>query len=103
MAVAVIIQKRAACAPANLLIVNPGFASDICEGPVAVVVKQNVVAPEAAEKIVPSIVVIVPYANAGLPSRPRQAGFFCDVGECSVAIVLKKLRSWRLASRPLLT
>ena len=62
--------------------------SHIGKRAVAVVVEQNVVAPEAAEQIVPAVVVVVAHADAGLPTGARQARFFGDVGKRAVAIVL---------------
>ena len=100
MAVAVVVEPGAARSPAILFVVNPGLAGDVGESPIAVVVKQNVVSPEAAEEIVPAVVVVVADADAGLPAGARQAGFFRDVGECAVAIVLVEMRSGCLAGRP---
>ena len=101
MAVAIVIEPGAARAPADLLVVDAGFARDIGERAVAVVVKQNVVSPEAAEQIVPAIVVVVADADAGLPAGARQSGFFGDVGERAVAIVFVKMRSGSLAGGPI--
>jgi hypothetical protein len=75
---------------------------NVGEGAVAIVVKKNVVSPEAAEQIVPAIVVVVADADAGLPAGAREAGFLGDVGEGSVAIVLVEMRSGRLSRRPVL-
>ena len=73
MAVAVVIEPGAARAPANLFVVKAGFASDIGERAVAIVAKEDVVSPEAAEEIVPAVVVVVADANASLPPGPREA------------------------------
>src|SRR5262249_57749293 len=83
-----------------LVLVDSGFFRHIGKGSVAVVVKQNVVAPEAAEKIVPAVVVVIADAYAGLPSGARQPGFFGYVGKRSVAIVFVEMRGWRLSRRP---
>ena len=101
VAVAVVVEKRAAGSPADLFVVDTSLARHVGEGSVAVVVKENVVSPEAAEQIVPAIVVVVADANAGLPAGAAEAGFFRDVGECSVAIVFVEVRSGRFAGGPL--
>ena len=72
MAVAIVVEEGAAGAPAHAFVVNAGLASDVGECAVAVVVKQNVVSPEAAEQIVPAVVVVVADANAGLPAGARR-------------------------------
>ena len=100
MAVAIVVEQGAAGSPAELFVVDAGFAGDVGESAVAVVVKQDVVSPEAAEQIVPAVVVVVADADAGLPAGARQAGFFGDVGEGAVAIVFVEMRSRRLAGRP---
>ena len=102
MAVAIVVEKSAAGAPAHLFVVDSGFARHVGKCAVAVVVEQNVVSPEAAEEIVPAVVVVVADADAGLPAGARQAGFFGDVGECSVAIIFVELRGRRLSRRPFL-
>src|SRR6516164_7532915 len=56
--------------------------------------------PKTAEQIIPTVVVVVANANPGLPTRPCQAGFLRHIGEGPVAIVLKKLGSWRFPLRP---
>ena len=100
MAVAVVVEKGAAGAPAELLVVKAGLASDVGKGSVSVVVEQDVVSPEAAEQVVPAVVVVVADADAGLPAGASQAGFFGDIGERSVAIVLVQMRGRSLARRP---
>ena len=100
VAVAIVIEERAARAPTMLFVIDAGFARDVGKCAVAVVVKQNVVAPEAAEEIVPAVVVVIADADAGLPAGARQSGSFGDVGERAVAIVLVQMRSGRLSGRP---
>src|SRR5689334_5660596 len=73
---------------------------DIREGPISIVVKQDVVSPEAAKQIIPAIVVVIADANAGLPARAGEAGFCSDIGEGSVAIVFEEMRSRRSSGRP---
>ena len=77
-----------------------GLVSDIGESAVAVVVKKNVVSPEATEQVVPSIVVVVSNADAGLPAGAGKSGFVGYVGEGSVAVVLVQMRPGGLPGRP---
>ena len=100
MAVAVVVEPGAAGAPANLFVVNASLAGDVGKRSVAVVVKQDVVSPEAAEEIVPAVVVVIADADAGLPARARESGFFRDVGESSVAIVFVQMGSGSFPRRP---
>src|SRR5256885_946901 len=99
-AVAVVVEPRTSGSPADLFVVDAGFARDISEGAVAIVVKKDVVSPEAAEEIVPAIVVVIADADARLPAGAGEAGLFRDVGEGSVAIVLVKMRGGSFAAWP---
>ena len=72
-AVSVVVKKRAAGAPANVLLIEPGFLRDICKCAVPIVMEEDVVSPETAEQIVPTIIVVVADADAGLPTRPSQS------------------------------
>ena len=100
MSVAVVVEQGAARTPANMLLIDAGLLSDVGERSVAVIVEQNVVSPEAAEQVVPAIVVVVADADAGLPAGARQAGFFGNVGESAVAVVLVKMRCRCFPGRP---
>ena len=62
--------------------------------------KQNVVSPEAAEEVVPAVIVVIADANSGLPTRAAKTGSFRDVGERAVAIVLVETRSRSFARGP---
>ena len=73
MAVAVVVEKGAASAPADFFVIDAGFLRGVAERAVAIVVKQNVVSPEAAEEIVEAVVIVIADANAGLPSSAREA------------------------------
>src|SRR6202030_14530 len=96
----IVIEPRAASPPANLVVVDAGFAGDIRKRAVAVVVKENVVSPEATEEIVPAVVVVVAHADAGLPARAAQSRFLRHIGKGPVAVVLVKVRGWSLPRRP---
>ena len=100
MAVAVVVKKRAPGAPANLLIVNSGLVGNVGERAVAVVVEQDVVPPEAAEQIIPAVVVVVAHADSSLPAGARQSGFLRDISEGSVAIIFVEMGCRCLALRP---
>ncbi len=100
VAVAIVVEPCTACSPMNFFAMETGLLGDIGEGAVAIIVKQNVVAPGAAEEIVPAVVVIIADANAGLPASTREPGFFGDVGERSVAIIFVEMRGWRFSSGP---
>ncbi len=56
--------------------------------------------PETAEEIVPSVVVVVADADAGLPAGASEAGFLGDVCERSVAIIFVQMRDRSFARRP---
>ena len=68
MAVAIVVQKRAARAPSTLCLRHSGLVRNIRKGPIAIIVKQNVMSPEGAEQVVPAVVVVIAYAHAGLPT-----------------------------------
>src|SRR5256885_12438191 len=91
MAIAVVVEKSAAGAPADFVVVKTGFFRDVGERAVAVVAEENVVAPESAEQIVPAVVVVVADADAGLPAGATDAGFFGDIGECALAIIFVEM------------
>ena len=98
--IAVVVEPRAPGTPAYLLIVDSSFAGYIGECAVAVVVKQDIVAPEAAEQIVPAIVVVVAHADACLPSCSGESRLFRNIGKCSIAIILVQVRRRCLCRRP---
>src|SRR4029077_16472479 len=68
MSIAVVVEECATRAPANLFVVEAGFASHIADGAVSIVVEQDVVAPETAEEVIPAIVVVIADANTRLPA-----------------------------------
>ncbi len=100
--VAVVIEKSAAGAPANFIVVKACLFRDVGEGAVAVVAKQDVVTPEGAEEIIPAVIVVVTDANACLPPSAPDAGFFRNVGECAITIVLVKMCGGSLPLGPFL-
>src|SRR5215831_12389726 len=100
MAIAFVVEESAARAPSHLFVVKASFPRYVCEGSITIIVEQNVVAPKTAEEIVPSVVVIVSDANSCLPARACDSGFFCDVCERSVTIVLVEVCRGCLPRRP---
>ena len=64
------------------------FLRDIGESAVAIVVKQNVLAPVGDEDIVEAVVIVVGDGDAVGPPAARETGFFGHIGEGAVAIVL---------------
>ena len=101
VAVPVIIEKSTAGAPADLCLVKPGLVRDIGKRAVSVVVEKNVVSPEAAKQVIPSIVVVIAHADAGLPTCAPQSRLLRDIGKRAVAIVLVKVRGRRFSRRPM--
>ncbi len=91
VAVAVIIQKTASCAPRITVPGNAGLFRHVGECAVAIVVIQDVVSPVSDEQIVVAIVVVVADAASLSPARTSQACFLCDVGERAVTIVVKQV------------
>ncbi len=87
MAIAIVIQKCAAGPPAIFFIVHAGFLGYVGKSAIAVVAKQNVVAPETAEEIVPAVIVVIADAYPGLPACTRESRFVGDVGKGSIAII----------------
>ena len=76
MPIPVIIEKSTTGAPAAFLLVEAGLAGNVGEGAISVVMEENVMSPEAAKEVIPSIVVVVAHADAGLPSESSESRFF---------------------------
>ena len=66
-AVAIVVHKGAASAPAGSLSCDAGLLADIGEGAVSVVVVQNILAVVGDEQIVEAIVIVVADADALTP------------------------------------
>ncbi len=101
VAVPVVVEKSTACAPANLRLVKAGFMRDIGKRAISVVAEKNVVSPETAKQVIPSIIVVIAYADTGLPTGTRQSRFFGDVGKRAIAVVLVQMRGRRFSWRPM--
>src|ERR1019366_2970531 len=100
MTIPVVIEKRTTCAPPTVFLMEADLARHIGEGSVSVVMEENIVTPERAEQVIPSIVVIVAYAYARLPPRPSEARLFRDVCEGTVTVVLEKMRGGLFPGSP---
>ena len=92
MAIPVVVDECAACAPATLLPSDSGLLAHVGKSSIAVVVIENVLAVVSYEQIFEAIVVIISNANALPPAAMAQSSFCGHVGECAVAIVLEQMR-----------
>ena len=97
-AIAIVIDEGAACVPAGAFACDAGLQADIGEGSVSVVVIEDVLTVISDKEIVPSIVVIVPDANALSPAGVGEPGLGRHIGESAVAIVAEKMRRGFAAS-----
>ena len=75
-AVAIVVDERAACAPADIVVPESGLACDVAEGAVAIVVEEDVVSPESDEEIDVAVIVIVAGADALAPAGEGDVSFF---------------------------
>ena len=71
LAVAIVIDERAASVPAFAVSGDAGLLADVGEGAVAVVVIENVFAEVADEQIVVAVIVVVADADTLSPARVR--------------------------------
>ena len=65
--------------------------SNIGKRAVSIVMKEAVMPQEATEKVVPSIVVVIAHADAGLPSGQPQAGLFCDIRKRAITVIFVQM------------
>ena len=98
MAIAIVVDKRAARAPCLARSRDAGLLGDFGEDAVLVVV-EAVLAVVGDVKIFPSVVVVVANANALSPAGRGQAGFGGHVGEGSVMIVAVQMIAGALPGR----
>src|SRR5579863_3154728 len=87
MAIPIVVQECAAGSPASYRAEQAGFASDVCECPIAVVAIENILSPISEEQIVKAIVVVVTDANAACPAGFSQAGVYRHIMKGAVAII----------------
>ena len=100
VAVAVVIQKGAAGAPARARNRQFCLGGDVGEFSVAQVAIENVVAVVGDQHVGPPVVIVVGHADALSPAFLRDAGLARHFGEVAVSVVVIQLRGdWRLACR----
>ena len=81
MAVAVVIDERAAGAPARAFMQQAGGFGDIGESAIAVVAIEDVLAPIRDEEIFEAVVVVIAYGDAGGPAGSDEPGLSGDIGK----------------------
>jgi hypothetical protein len=91
MAIAVVVEERAAGVPPRLRLRQPRMRGHIGECAIAIVTKERVLSVVADKKIVEAIVVVVAHAAGLPPSAPREAGSGRHIGERAVAVVLEEM------------
>src|SRR4030095_8936960 len=77
--------------------VKTRFLSHVGKSPIAIIVVKDIVPPVGDQEVIKPVVVVIPDTYALSPSRFRQSGLLCYIGERSVTIVSEKAvsRSWR--------
>ncbi len=91
MAVAVVIDKAASCAPLVSRGFQTGLLRHIGECSVAIVVIENVLAPVGHQQVRESVVVVVAGAAALRPAGSREARAQGHITESSVAVVMVEM------------
>ena len=75
MAIAIVVDERAACVPARAFAGDAGFLADVGESSISVVVIENIFAVVGDEEIFVAIVVVVTDADALSPAGVADSGF----------------------------
>src|SRR5580692_9363885 len=88
MAVAVVVDERAAVAPSFSRACDPSFFADVGEGAVAIVVVQDIFSVVGDVEIFEAVVIVVADTHALSPTGVQKAGFLGDVGKGAVVIVV---------------
>ena len=99
--VPVIIEKSTACAPTNLCLVEAGLVRDIGERAISIVVKENVVSPEAAKQGRPIRRCRNRLRRRRSANPCAQSRFFRDIGKRAIAVVFVEMRRRRFSWRPM--
>src|SRR5262249_7301026 len=94
VAVAVIIEKGAACAPLGVLGTQASLRGYVGGRPVAIVVVERVAAPVGDEEIIETVVIVIADAHGLAPSGSRQAGLVGNIAKRSVAVVAQQPVRW---------
>src|SRR5439155_20877938 len=95
--IAIVIYEQASSDPAHAFAANPGYVCHISKLAITIVVIKNVLTEIADEEIYEAVVVVVTNANALSPAGVGYAGLHGNVCECSVTIILEKMRRRLLA------
>src|SRR5581483_1225427 len=90
MAIAIVVQKAAASAPAIRRPGHAGFFRNVAKRTVAIVVIKDIFSEVRDKKIIEAVVVVVANTARLTPSRMREPCLGGDVGKCSVAVVVKQ-------------
>src|SRR5260370_32788185 len=92
---------------ASVIVVDPGSAGrpsrerdtsslcDVGKRAVLIVMIETILTEVRYVNVWPAIVIEVPDRHAEAPSFIGHASFFCDVGECSVMVVVQQHGAWR--------
>ena len=67
-----------------------GFCGDLCEGAIAIVVKELISVDVGQKQVRPAIVVIIAHRRAHAVTRSGHSGALRHVGECSIAVVVEE-------------
>src|SRR4029079_19416148 len=86
-AIAVVVEKRAPCSPANLVARHSRGARDVLESAVSLVAIEAILPPIRDEEIIPAVVVIVADACGLPPATGANARTRRDVLERAVAAI----------------
>src|SRR5215469_1328231 len=92
MAIAVVVDKSTACAPARPLPRHPGLVAHIGERPVPVVVIKNIISVIGDVQVVEAVIVVIADAHALSPSGASHSCLDGHVGKCPVAVILEEMR-----------
>src|SRR5438445_8816073 len=90
MSVAIIVDETTSRSPALFSAEQSRRLGYIREGPITVVAVKNVFTEIRAEHIIEAVIIVVSNADSGCPSNASQSSFVCNVGKCTIAIVLIK-------------
>src|SRR5262252_602495 len=91
MAIAVVVNKGTACAPASRTrLEEAGLFRHVRKRAVAVIAIETILSEVGAEDVVKAIVVVISDADSIGPSSGFQTGLFSHIGERSIAVVLIK-------------
>ena len=88
LAVPVVVDPRAASAPAGPVQAYPGRLRDVAESAVSVIVVQGVLAPVGDEQVFVPVVVVIADRNTRRPARAHEPRPLSHIRECAVSIVV---------------